>query len=58
MTARSVYARCVITQARLLRNRLIHGYDHVDFDILWEILTKDLPPLKATLDEIVATAKP
>ena len=22
-----------------LRNRLIHGYDNVDFDILWEIVT-------------------
>jgi uncharacterized protein with HEPN domain len=28
-----------------LRNRLIHGYDAVDFDILWEILHHDLPPL-------------
>ncbi|MBI5197642.1 MAG: DUF86 domain-containing protein [Nitrospirae bacterium] len=27
-----------------LRNRLIHGYDDVDFDILWQILTDDLPP--------------
>ncbi|MCM2358414.1 MAG: DUF86 domain-containing protein [Geobacteraceae bacterium] len=28
-----------------LRNRLIHGYDAVDFDILWQIVTVDLPPL-------------
>ena len=28
-----------------LRNRLIHGYDRVDFDILWEIVSCDLPPL-------------
>lgn len=28
-----------------LRNRLIHSYDEVDFDILWEIVTHDLPPL-------------
>jgi uncharacterized protein with HEPN domain len=28
-----------------LRNRLIHGYDNVDFDILWQIVTEDLPPL-------------
>ena len=32
-----------------LRNRLIHGYDSVDFDILWNILTGDLPPLIAAL---------
>jgi uncharacterized protein with HEPN domain len=34
-----------------LRNRLIHGYDNVDFDILWEIVTKDLPPLIAELEK-------
>lgn len=28
-----------------LRNRLIHGYDNVDLDILWQILSKDLPVL-------------
>jgi uncharacterized protein with HEPN domain len=36
-----------------LRNRLIHGYDQVDFDILWQILTQDLPPLVAALEEII-----
>lgn len=28
-----------------LRNRLIHGYDMVDMDVLWQIVTKDLPDL-------------
>jgi uncharacterized protein with HEPN domain len=28
-----------------LRNRLIHGYDTVDFDILWQIVSQDLPRL-------------
>ena len=35
-----------------LRNRLIHGYDVVDFDILWEIIRRDLPPLIAALERI------
>jgi len=39
-----------------LRNRLIHGYDQVDLDILWQIVTQDLPPLVAELDKIVACA--
>lgn len=26
------------------RNRLIHSYDIIDFNILWETLTEDLPP--------------
>jgi uncharacterized protein with HEPN domain len=37
-----------------LRNRLIHGYDNVDFDILWEIVTKDLAPLIAALEKILS----
>ncbi len=37
-----------------LRHRLIHAYDQVDFDILWEIVTRDLPPLVAELERIVS----
>ena len=33
-----------------MRNRLIHGYGSVDMDILWEILTEDIPPLIAELE--------
>ncbi|MCP4366809.1 MAG: DUF86 domain-containing protein [Deltaproteobacteria bacterium] len=36
-----------------LRNRLIHGYDSVDFDILWQIASQDLPPLIIALEKIV-----
>jgi len=35
------------------RNRLIHGYDSVDFDILWAIVNNDLPPLIARLESIL-----
>jgi len=37
-----------------LRNRLIHGYDAVDFDILWEIVACDLPPLIEALKEALS----
>lgn len=36
-----------------LRNRLIHGYDNVDFDILWDIVQDDLPVLIVQLREIL-----
>ena len=32
-----------------LRNRLIHGYDDVDHDIEWAIVSTDLPTLVAQL---------
>jgi uncharacterized protein with HEPN domain len=32
---------------------LIHGYDAVDFDILWEVITHDLPELIAHLEKTV-----
>jgi len=41
------------SQIIALRNRLIHGYDEVDFDILWEVLQKDLPALIERLEQIV-----
>ncbi len=28
-----------------MRNRIVHGYDEVDFDILWSVIQSDLPPL-------------
>ncbi|MGC9335474.1 MAG: DUF86 domain-containing protein [Anaerolineae bacterium] len=36
-----------------LRNRLIHGYDAVDLDILWQIIEHDLPPLITALKTIL-----
>ncbi|MHB1846412.1 MAG: HepT-like ribonuclease domain-containing protein [Deltaproteobacteria bacterium] len=33
-----------------LRNRLIHGDDTVDFDLLWRIIEDDLPGPLAELD--------
>ena len=36
-----------------MRNRLIHGYDTVNFDILWTIIQEDLPPLIEKLEAIV-----
>jgi len=35
------------------RNRLVHGYDFVDHDILWETITDDLPALIAQLEQII-----
>jgi len=38
-----------------LRNRLVHGYDSVDFDVLWQIISADLPKLVTDLEQCLAT---
>jgi uncharacterized protein with HEPN domain len=49
---RKIYAEMPWAQIVSLRNRLIHGYDAVDLDILWKILVEDLPALIAQLDKV------
>jgi uncharacterized protein with HEPN domain len=34
-----------------LRNRLVHGYLDVDFDIVWDVVVSDLPPLARLVRE-------
>ena len=41
-----------------LRNRLIHGYDSVDYDVLWRIVTLDLPALVTSLQTVVDDTSP
>jgi uncharacterized protein with HEPN domain len=40
------------------RSRLIHDYDAVDFDMLWEIATKDLPSVVAEHERALAADPP
>jgi uncharacterized protein with HEPN domain len=40
-----------------LRNRLIHGYDDVDMDILWQILKHDLPTLIEEMNKLFSKAE-
>jgi len=37
------------TQIRGTRNRLIHAYDFVDYDVVWQTVVEDLPPLVIAL---------
>ncbi|RPH53903.1 DUF86 domain-containing protein [bacterium] len=53
---RARYPQVPWPQLVSLRNRLIHGYDSVDFDILWQIVTQDLPILVDELEKIVPPA--
>ena len=44
--------RHMLEHAVGLRQRLIHGYDGVDFNILWDIVRDDLPQLVGELELI------
>jgi uncharacterized protein with HEPN domain len=39
-----------------MRNRLIHGYDVIDYQLLWATVSEDRPPLAATLGHIIDEA--
>ena len=52
---RSRYPKVPWRDVSDMRNRLIHGYDTINFDILWNIIQDDLPPLVTQLEVIIAT---
>jgi len=41
-----------------MRNRLIHGYDGVDYEILWDVLVNFAPDLASRIPEILEREKP
>ncbi|MBI5559941.1 MAG: DUF86 domain-containing protein [Deltaproteobacteria bacterium] len=40
-----------------MRNRLIHAYFDIDLEVVWDTVTKDLPPLLAEIEKIVRFEK-
>ena len=51
--SRSEYPDIPWPQVIGMRHRLIHGYDMVDYDILWDTITLNLPRLLEALDHIL-----
>jgi uncharacterized protein with HEPN domain len=49
-----------IPWARIIafRNRLIHGYWSVDLILVWDVVTHDLPVLKAEVTRLLAESGP
>jgi uncharacterized protein with HEPN domain len=37
-----------------MRNRIVHGYDDLDPDIVWRIATEDVEPVIAGLERSLA----
>jgi len=38
-----------------MRNELIHGYIHVNYEIIYGVAEKEIPPLRAILEAILAS---
>ncbi len=38
-----------------MRNRIIHAYDTVNFEIVWNVVKEDLPALKEKLKKIISS---
>ena len=36
------------------RHRMVHGYDRIDYDIVWDTIAEDFPPLVAALEQALA----
>ncbi len=41
-----------------MRNRLIHGYSDINFDIVWNTITNDLPSLLSDIRELIESHTP
>ena len=40
-----------------MRHVLVHGYFHVDLDVVWAVLEKDLAPLRQSIETILTAGK-
>ncbi len=47
---RDLYPEIPWSAAIAIRNRLIHGYEDVDLDIVWQTVNEDLPKLIRALE--------
>jgi len=36
-----------------MRHKVVHDYLTVDFDLVWDVATEEVPPLSAQLEKIV-----
>lgn len=40
-----------------MRDRIIHGYDNVDHEIVWNVVKSDIPDLKPKIQQILADSE-
>ena len=55
---RSQYPEIPWNDTRALRNRLVHEYDRINLDTLWDIIRNHIPPLIEQLEELLSKEAP
>ena len=41
-----------------MRHKVVHDYLHIDYDIVWDVASVNLPPLVTQLEQIVSPENP
>mgnify|MGYP001812666460 CR=1 FL=1 len=53
MTLRDQYPDTPWKQMAGMRDRIIHGYDTVDLEIVWDVVKQDIPHIKPQIQQIL-----
>jgi uncharacterized protein with HEPN domain len=53
MTLRAKYPSIPWKQMAGMRDRIIHGYDTVDLEIVWDVVRQDIPKIKPRIEQIL-----
>jgi len=54
MNVREQYPEIPWTGMAGMRDRIIHGYDTVDLQIVWDVVKQDIPGIKPQIQQILA----
>ena len=54
MSVREQYPEISWTGMAGMRDRIIHGYDTVDLQIVWDVVKQDIPEIKPQIQQILA----
>ncbi|MBZ5623880.1 MAG: DUF86 domain-containing protein [Acidobacteriia bacterium] len=52
---RAAHPEDVWAQAAGLRNVIVHQYFGIDLDIVWGVIERDIPDLKALVEQVLST---
>jgi uncharacterized protein with HEPN domain len=53
MTLRDQYPNIPWKQMAGMRDRIIHGYDTVDLEIVWDVVKQDIPKIKPQIQQVL-----